>query len=320
MCPPQRVVAGATYHALCADPRSDERLADEVGRASAYLPLPERFGIFYDWCSLCQKDEGGARTEAEQEAFSTALGKMQVWYAHQKLFAILLTELPLTDVPTTPYFERGWPTCEHAWTMLAKSNSYTCWPMVLEVSSHAPSGEARRVPPQHPDALAVTLEARRFTSPKADKPLVTQLYRATLGATLRHAEKLDWDDSGWDDADFEALAAVLPFCERCTTLYLSRNGCADAGAIALAAAFSSGALPALATLALNANLIGDAGTNALADALEREALPKLARLVYRKNAPADASAARLQRACAMRGVETDGDADGTWGRLKRVEL
>jgi len=72
------------------------------------------------------------RTPAEAQAFRHALREMQLWYAHQKLFAILMSRLPLGST-CAAYDSRGWPTTERAWTMVAKANSNQCWPMILDV-------------------------------------------------------------------------------------------------------------------------------------------------------------------------------------------
>ena len=47
------------------------------------------------------------RTPEEQEVFDVALRSMQVFYAHQKLFALLLTTVP-EGCDTRSYDERGW--------------------------------------------------------------------------------------------------------------------------------------------------------------------------------------------------------------------
>mmetsp|Transcript_18068 Transcript_18068/g.52355 ORF Transcript_18068/g.52355 Transcript_18068/m.52355 type:complete len:299 (+) Transcript_18068:98-994(+) len=67
-----------------------------------YQPLPARVGLFFDWASICQHQKAAdgsiaiERTADEEAAFRAALESMQIWYVHQKLFAILVTDLPAT--------------------------------------------------------------------------------------------------------------------------------------------------------------------------------------------------------------------------------
>ena len=137
-----------------------------------YDSLPARFALFYDWASIPQAlkaDDGSvlvARTSEEESAFRVALECMQIWYVHQKLFAFLLTELPERCAGTVAgYDERGWPTVERAWTMVAKMNSVASWPMLYDVGT---GEEAVRMAPLHPEQVAEMLATKRFTSPKAD--------------------------------------------------------------------------------------------------------------------------------------------------------
>ena len=248
-----------------------------------YRRLPERVGIFFDWCSLHQsvKSADGAtliaRSPAETAAFQRALSNMELWFAHKCLFAILLTVKPAGCSPEwVPYEKRGWPTVEHAWTMVAKTNVVACWPMIYDVSHD--EHQVRRMPPLHPDRLASLLDQRTFTSPKLDQPLVTKLYRTTMLSVLGGAQVLAFPRSGWADAEFVSLAEVLPMCLVCERLELHGNACGDVGARALAEVARRGALRKLKILFLEQNQIGDSGCIALADALRDGALPMLTQL------------------------------------------
>ena len=136
-----------------------------------YHCLPNKVGIFYDWCSLFQavKDDDGRvvvqRTKEQHDAFQFALREMQLWYAHQKLFALLLTTMPQGST-APPYEARGWPTTERAWTMVAKMNANAGWPMICDVGT---GDEAARSAPMHPEQVAELLASKKFTSPKADQ-------------------------------------------------------------------------------------------------------------------------------------------------------
>ena len=69
------------------------------------------------WASLYQQQKDTspphavlrARSAAEERAFRSALSKMQLWYAHQKLYAILVTHLPDGHgFGRDDYWQRGW--------------------------------------------------------------------------------------------------------------------------------------------------------------------------------------------------------------------
>jgi hypothetical protein len=259
----------------CTNPRRD-----------GYQALPKRVALFYDWASLFQavKSPDGKivvdKTSEEKQSFDFALGSMQIWYLHQKLFSIMLTSLP-ARCTARPYTSRGWPTIEKAWIMVAKMNNVGCWPMVYEVDSE--SGEACRLPPLHPDRMQEYIETKVFSSPKADKPLVMRLYRETVTAVLGEATKLSFGECGWTDAEVIAFAEVLPLCRRCLKLNLGRNDFSDDGVAALAKAVSAGALPALEVLALNDNSIGVTGVEALLGAAALGAFPSLRKLFLHNN-------------------------------------
>ena len=260
---------------------------------------------------------------------------MQLWYAHKLLFAVLLTDPELArdaepgDGGSLPYVKRGWPTVERAWTMLAKTNSFWAWPMIYEVGSVprysvgeeeagrakssrnlvSPggtfnSGEARRLPPMHPDRLVRKLERKRFTSRKADLPLVARLYRQTATTVMAGLLEIVFVDCGWKDAEFVRLAEVLPLFTACHTLRIYGNECGDAGANAIASVMEKGALPVAERLEMRTNKIGDAGCLRLAQAIHRGAgvLPRLEHLGLALNRIGRPALAALDLACARRGT------------------
>lgn len=281
-------------------PRQQTGWDAKAPRRHGYVQLPAQCGLFYDWASLCQAQKAAdgsvlvERTSAERAAFSHAINCMQLWYAHQKLFAVLLTELP-DGCTAPPYDARGWPTVERAWTMLAKPNNMSCWPMVYEVGRS--SGEATRTAPMHPDRLDRLLESKRFTSAKADRPLVSRLYRETCTLVLGEATKLSFGESGWSDYDIVSFSEVLPLSMRCQKLNLGRNACGDTGASALAWAADCGAaLRLLTVLALNDNAIGELGCEAIAEAALRGAFPQLRHLFLMNNRIGSQGTSALARA------------------------
>ena len=267
-----------------------------------FRKLPRRFGLFYDWCSIFQakKDENGNvlrdRSTAERDAFNLALETMQLWYVHTRLFVFLLTELP-TDCPALPYGCRGWPTVERAWANMTKTASANCWPMIYQVGSQDVVPRSRDML-LHPVNLGQLLYERRFTSPKADRPLVMRLYRETALSVLAGSRVLNFGSCGWTDEAFVMFARVMPLCVNCVTLLLNNNACSDAGASAVACA-AAGSLPMLQDMTLSGNDIGDAGFFALAAALSQKAMPGLKKLSLKRNRASQEAKDVLRSAIAL---------------------
>ncbi|KAL1503443.1 hypothetical protein AB1Y20_011931 [Prymnesium parvum] len=239
-----------TLRALCA------RLAREQGEARARRhrrkPLPRELGVFLDWCSLCQTDERGKRTEVEERAFRGALASMELWFAHPLTSVVKVSELPykrrLGD-SFKPYAERGWPAFEGVVATLAKRSSVDCWPMVMDVN---PRDEGHHRPPLTVEQLA----AKHFTI-ATDTTLVLELYLRTL-TTLR---SLQLSGLEWGDADAAQLARVLPLCPRLESLALQGNAFGDEGVRMLATALHE-YCPVFEQLSLSGK-IGEKGVAAL---------------------------------------------------------
>lgn len=89
-------------------------LADALIKARQVERFPQGdFAVFLDWCSLHQRDASGWRSVPEKAAFSQALSKMNLWYAHQKTLVFLLTGTPKAwPADTVSYHSRGWPSFE----------------------------------------------------------------------------------------------------------------------------------------------------------------------------------------------------------------
>ena len=169
--------------------------------------------------------------------------------------------------------------------------------------------EAARSAPLHPAEMAALLKQKKFTSPKADRPLVIRLYHATILSVLGGAKDLEFQRSGWGPQDGVAFAKVLPFCRSVRQLILGRNAIGDEGCVAIADAVAAGALPELEKLYLEANGIGDVGCRALAAAIRGGALPKLRRFWFHTadlpNLAGEEARAELRAACEARGVNCD---------------
>ena len=236
------------------------------------------------------------RTPEERDAFRLALETMQLWYVHTRLFVFLLTELP-PGCTALPYGSRGWPTVERAWANMTKTASANCWPMIYDVGSKdiVPRNRDMLL---HPVNLGQLLYERRFTSPKADRPLVMRLYRETALSVLAGSRVLNFGSCGWSDEAFVMFARVIPLCVSCVTLLLNNNACGDAGASAFASA-AAGSLPMLQDLTLSGNTIGDAGFFALAAALSQKAMPQLKKLSLKRNPASDEAKEALRSAVAL---------------------
>ena len=278
-------------------------LPSQQGDGLRLAKLPSEFALFYDWCSLLQKGpDGTARTEAEQAAFGKALSTMQLWYAHQQLFTISLSKLP-DGCEATPYMERGWPTVEMAWSMLVKQN-YTAggdlgsWPMLLDAGREC--GEPIRRAPVHPDRLEALLSDKRFTSRKADLPLVERLYRETTLSVLGGAEKLVYERCGFDAEQAARLVEVLPLATKATVLNLADNPLRDAGVAAVCGAIKQGALPELEKLSLYQCGVGEEGFRAIGELLGSGAAPKL-RIIVVSEAEDDERSSWIEMAKGLAG-------------------
>ena len=153
---------------------------------------------------------------------------------------------------------RGWCFCESSVSNLVKDNDY-----VLDLAKFDESVTrlddvirgcaAKRAPPLAPPVFKEDLSTKTFTSPKADRETVGNLYEKEFDEKLGEAEMLSYASLQWTDED------VVKLC----------------GAIA------TGKLVKLEFLDLRNNQIGDAGAAALAEAAGK--LPRLERLYLEHN-------------------------------------
>jgi hypothetical protein len=303
------------------DPLGEQliRLADLIEReqndatCSGSVPFPTgEFAVFFDFCSLMQKDENGVRTPEEDYAFKFALNRMEILYAHARTTVAVMARLP-DGWTRHGYDDSGWPTFEFAVASLLKKSNPSSWaPLIfVEGSSLVPR------PPSSPTAFAQLLTTKTFTN-GADIDVVAGLYARTVIEALGHASTLDYADLGWTGEEVKDLAAALLLAENLEELQLRFNPCGDDGAIAIAAALATGALPSLRALKLANTAIGDRGCHALASAVAGGAFRKSTKAraaeinVHGHVAGEDESegAQALQQACMIEGVELFG-FDGT---------
>ena len=125
-----------------------------------------------------------------------------------------------------------------------------------------------RAPPLHPDEFARQLEAKAFTSKKADLETVAALYRRAVEKRVGEAELLYYMQLGWGDEEATALAAALGAAASLRQFYLSRNRIGDEGAAALAASLRAGAAPQLELIRFEDNPASAAAVQGLRDARE----------------------------------------------------
>ena len=269
--------------------------AERFPSEAAAERFPSEAAIFIDYASLCQKDASGQRTPEEAAAFSASLSTMQLWYVHALLTAFLTRTLPDGTPEHVPgYADRGWPTCESAWVALAKVSRVIFRAPVWEVG--ATTAYARPAP-MAPGALARLLARKRFTSKKADLPMVVELNTRTILSLFADAEELGYAKLGWRDADLVQLCEVLPLCSALQRLMLYENVLTEAGLQAFAKVCASGAMAKLKKLDLEKNQIGDVGCTALAEACATGALAQLEILNLQGNQIGDAGVSALASAC-----------------------
>ena len=194
---------------------------------------------------------------------------------------------------------RGWCFCESSVSNLVKSydfvldlakfkKSVTYLPDVIKGCA------AKRAPPLAPPVFKEDLSTKTFTSPKADRETVGNLYEKEFDEKLGEATGLIYARLQWTDADVVKLCGAIATGKlvKLKELLLSINQIGDAGVAALAEVLDK--LPQLTTLELRNNQIGDAGVAALAEAAGK--LPRLQRLELYGNQIGDAGAAALAEA------------------------
>ena len=261
-------------------PVSRAIVSNDDGQTHLHM-LPGEVAVFYDYCSLFQKDEDGMRTPQEDALFRQALRVMQVWYAHLGTTVFLMTELAACYAGhTLKYHQRGWTTFERLASMIGKRSTISAWPMIVDAGSG--TGTSGRLPPLTVDSFRELLDGTVFTN-GTDRGVVVDLYRQTCEAVLRGAPSLRYSSLDWGDDELRKVCAWLLECNLLTELALTCNPrIGDDGLLAFASAVSHpDALPNLQTFALEGSLngvrpqFGDVGIRALTAALAEGALPRL---------------------------------------------
>ena len=234
----------------------------ECCHASQNFPSGE-FAVFYDYCSLFQKDGKGERTPEEGEAFRSALATMGAWYAHQLTTTIILNRLPegwpqsaasASVFPPGWLKGKGWPTFERSVSTLIKpANSFSFRRIVDADDSNVMSlcDDVRRTPPLHPKTFAAII-ARKIFSNGSDCEVVANLYADTFLGTFGASKKLVFDNSSWTSDDAVSFAEILPLAFAASTIEISGNfSIGKRGFDALANAIADGSAPQLRMIAFD---------------------------------------------------------------------
>ena len=173
---------------------------------------------------------------------------------------------------------RGWCFCESSVSNLVKDFDF-----VLDLAKFDESVTrlddvikgcaAKRAPPLAPPVFKEDLSTKTFTSPKADRETVGNLYEKEFDEKLGEATELGYGNLQWTDEDVVKLCGAIATGKlvKLEILRLFDNQIGDAGAAALAEV--AGKLPQLKELWLDGNQIGDAGAAALAEVAGK--LPQL---------------------------------------------
>ena len=150
---------------------------------------------------------------------------------------------------------RGWCFCESSVSNLVKDFDF-----VLDLAKFDESVEdlqdvvegcaAKRAPPLAPPVFKEDLSTKTFTSPKADRETVGNLYEKEFDEKLGEATRLDYRSLQWTDADVVKLCGAIATGKlvKLEELYLNTNQIGDAGVAALAEV--AGKLPQLEHLFL----------------------------------------------------------------------
>jgi len=212
------------------------------------------FAVFYDYCSLMQKDENDERTPEEVKSFGKAIETMGIWYAHRLLTTFIMSELP-EGWPKTeearPFFPvnwlrgKGWPSFERAVSGLIKPASAHSWRRIVDPAVPRSLGQGGyRAAPLPPKLFAAELALKVFTN-GADCEMVAGLYADTLAGAIGNAKLLEFTHLEWKDEDAARLAAVLPMATRLEKLIVKNDLIGQRGYDALAEAIRDGAAPEL---------------------------------------------------------------------------
>ena len=153
---------------------------------------------------------------------------------------------------------RGWCFCESSVSNLVKDFDFVLDlakfdESVTELGAVVEGCAAKRAPPLAPPVFKEDLSTKTFTSPKADRETVGNLYEKEFDEKLGEATELVYAKLQWTDADVVKLCGAIATGKlvKLESLYLYGNQIGDAGVAALAEV--AGKLPQLKELDLSRN-------------------------------------------------------------------
>ena len=153
---------------------------------------------------------------------------------------------------------RGWCFCESSVSNLVKDSHFVLDlakfdESVTELDEVVKGCAAKRAPPLAPPVFKEDLSTKTFTSPKADRETVGNLYEKEFDEKLGEATFLNYRDLQWTDADVVKLCGAIATGKlvKLKALNLGGNQIRDAGVAALAEVV--GKLPQLEYLDLQNN-------------------------------------------------------------------
>ena len=194
-------------------------------------------GLFWDFLSLCQRNDDDVRTEQEQESFNRGLKAANLLYAHRLSVVVVQPVLPLHF--TGPSYEwSGWCHFESVVSNLIKP-----WDQRLNVqlsrgdeksyNALRDNCKVSRNPPVSPGNFKAQLDKRIFTNGHSDAKIVVKLYISTFFALADTAENLDFSNLLWCLPQAKVLSRALPEFAKCNFLDVSRNPFGAHGVVVL---------------------------------------------------------------------------------------
>lgn len=249
----------------------------------------------------------GAPTDEQQESFKRALRNVNLWYAHELVFSLLLTLVP---DGVKPYMERGWPSFEYAISGLIKSDG-----MFLDLAGIPWEGPAKfkdwddfasrvlfpcrisRPAPCTPASFRAKLDALHFTN-GADRAFVMKKYLSTFQEVMASAESFELTRLAWSAEHGKDLASALPWCSSLQSIDVTYSAISMEGVRYIAEALNR--CPTLTTLDLQGCNVGDEGVEHLLRSLRGTGLRKL---FLAENGITDAGAGRFAEALRGPGAQ-----------------
>ena len=252
-----------------------------------------RVGVFWDYCSLPQKDLKGNddRTAELIARFKRALKGINAWYGHPKTQVVLVkTPLPTGYEYTNkqPYEGRGWCYAENLMSCIVKDDfalfdTSQLQGTEIDVDGLRENGKTNRPAPMAPDVFRASLKSGvdkgdiKFTN-RGDIEVVASIYERAFLDEMMSATALYYTGLGWGDEHMKTLATAFTFAHskgalpQLKELYLGGNQIGDVGMQALAGAVSKGALASGARIFLGGNSVTETGEQVMRDAAKTRRL------------------------------------------------